>query len=72
MPTVEVKIVYESEFEAEEAAKEYQISLAARRAFADLRDWLRSDTKYGDGKYEEVYEKLFELAKERDFSAWDA
>jgi len=68
---IEVILRYDSEHEAQEAMAAYVLAQGAQRVLSDLRDWLRADTKYGEAKYEVVYEKLFELAKERGLDLWE-
>jgi hypothetical protein len=68
---IQVVLEFESQAEADECMKDYKLAQASRYILSDLRNWLRSDTKHGEGKYTEVYDKLFALASEQEADAWE-
>lgn len=68
---VQMTLEFEDQAEAEEYMESIKLGKAACRILSDMREWLRTDTKHGEGKYTEVYNKLFQLAGDNEVSAWD-
>lgn len=63
MPKAILKFTLPEEKEA------YAITMKAGAYYSalyDLYNFLRADSKYGEGKYEEVYTKFFEILNENE------
>lgn len=61
-------------FNLPDEKEEYKLAMSAGKlhcALYDLYTWLRADTKYGEGKYEEVYTKFWEILRENDVDLFD-
>lgn len=71
--TVEVKLTYDSQWEAEEAMEQYSLSTGSRRVLSELRDELRKVCKYGEPteRDEFWYARLFELCGKEGIDGWD-
>lgn len=68
MPLVNIK------FKLPDEQEEYDTTMKAGAmhcALHDIYQFLRTDSKYGEGKYEEVYIKFWEILKENDIDLFN-